>query len=152
MGSSGSASNPDVAIRHVLDHLARRWFELHAELKTHTKILKTLTIQTAPSLVEAFGVGFDTAAEMLLAAGENYDRIRSESAIAKLCGVCPIFSHLGWLSPHHSHQIPALPRNGLTVTGAGVGYSGNVECYYGAIVVAESQGATQLGSNKCTYY
>jgi transposase len=90
MESSTSISNPDVAMRHVLGHLARRWFELHAEIKTHTKILKKLTSQTAPLLVEAFGVGFDTAAEILLAAGENNDRIRSESAFAKLCGVCPI--------------------------------------------------------------
>lgn len=90
---------------HVLDHLARRWFELHAELKTHTKILKTLTIQTAPLLVEAFGVGFDTAAEMLLAAGENYNRIRSESAFAKLCGVLPDL-----LAPRLALAAPFTPN------------------------------------------
>ena len=41
-------------------------------------------------MIERFGIGFDTAAELLLAAGDNSDRIRSEAAFAKMCGVCPI--------------------------------------------------------------
>ncbi|GAB1813082.1 hypothetical protein MUNTM_21200 [Mycobacterium sp. MUNTM1] len=40
----------------------------------------------APQLTAAFG----TAAEMLIVAGDNPDRIRTEAAWAKLCGVCPI--------------------------------------------------------------
>ena len=36
------------------------------------------------------GVGFDSTAELLVTAGDNTDRIRSEAAFAKLCGVCPI--------------------------------------------------------------
>jgi transposase len=60
---------------------------LHEEIKGHTAHLKTLTAQAAPELLEMFGVGFDSAAELLLAAGENDSRIRSEAAFAKLCGV-----------------------------------------------------------------
>jgi transposase len=41
-------------------------------------------------VVAAFGIGADTAAEMLIVAGDNIDRVRSESAWAKLCGVCTI--------------------------------------------------------------
>jgi transposase len=88
MISTENINSPAVAIEHTLGHLARRWLDLHAEIKTHTKALKTLTKITAPRLVNAFGVGFDTAAEMLMAAGDNNERIRSEAAFAKLCGVC----------------------------------------------------------------
>ena len=31
-----------------------------------------------------------TAAEMLILIGDNPERIKSEAALAKLCGVCPI--------------------------------------------------------------
>ncbi len=76
-------------MRHVLESLARRWLNLHKEIKVHTRALKNLTRVAAPDLVAAFGVGFDTAAEMPVTAGDNTDRIRSEAAFAKLCGACP---------------------------------------------------------------
>lgn len=84
------ADDPDLAMRHVLGSLARRWLELHEEIKVHTRHLRQRTKAAAPQLVEAFGIGFDTAAELLVAAGDNTRRIRSEAAFAKLCGVCPI--------------------------------------------------------------
>lgn len=40
-------------------------------------------------LVEAVGVGLDIAAEMLVTAGGNSNRIRCEAAFAKMCGTCP---------------------------------------------------------------
>ena len=45
---------------------------------------------TAPQLLELYGVGVDTAAILLVAAGDNAARIRSEAAWAHLCGVAPI--------------------------------------------------------------
>jgi transposase len=56
----------------------------------HSSHLKTLTKTAAPEMLERFGVGFDTTAEMLIAAGDNTDRIRSEAAFVRMCGVCPI--------------------------------------------------------------
>ena len=41
-------------------------------------------------MLELFGVGFDTAAVLLVAAGDNPERLRSEPAWARLCGVAPI--------------------------------------------------------------
>ena len=52
-------------------------------------------------MLEQFGVGFDTAAEVLIAAGDNTDRIQSEAAFAKLCGVCPIPAGSGKTSGRH---------------------------------------------------
>jgi len=86
----GDIADPEVSMQHTLASLAHRYLQLHEEIKTHTRHLKTLTKTAAPQLLERFGIGFDTAAEMLVTAGDNTDRIRSEAAFAKMCGVCPI--------------------------------------------------------------
>ena len=52
-------------------------------------------------MLERPGVGFDSTAEMLIAAGDNTDRIRSEAAFAKLCGACPIPTGSGKTSGRH---------------------------------------------------
>ncbi len=83
-------ANPLTAMNYTLRSLALRWLEIHEEVKLHSRHLKHLTELTAPQLVEAFGIGPDIAGELLVAAGDNTDRIRSESAFAKLCGVAPI--------------------------------------------------------------
>jgi transposase len=86
----GDLADPEVAMRHALRALACRWLALHKEIKAHTRHLKRLTTRTAPELVATFGIGFDCAAELLCAAGDNAGRVRSEAAYAKLCGACPI--------------------------------------------------------------
>jgi transposase len=45
----------------------------------------SLTKAIAAQLIEAFGIGPDDAAELLVAAGDNTDQIRSEAAFAKRC-------------------------------------------------------------------
>jgi transposase len=52
--------------------------------------LDILTDQAAPSLRAAYGVGPDSAAELLVAAGDNPDRLASEASFAALCGVAPV--------------------------------------------------------------
>ena len=44
----------------------------------------------APDVMESHGISKLTVAEMLILVGDNPERIRSEAALAKLCGVCPI--------------------------------------------------------------
>ena len=99
--TNGNMSDPHVATRYTLAHLAQRWLDLHEEIKVHGAQLKVLTKTAAPKMLEQFGVGFDTAAEVLIAAGDNTDRIRSEAAFAKLCGVCPIPAGSGKTSGRH---------------------------------------------------
>ena len=99
--TNGNMSDPHVATRYTLAHLAQRWLDLHQEIKVHGAQLKVLTKTAAPKMLEQFGVGFDTAAEVLIAAGDNTDRIRSEAAFAKLCGVCPIPAGSGKTSGRH---------------------------------------------------
>ena len=94
-------ADPDNAIRHVLRALTRRWLALHEEIKIHTRHLKTITRAAAPELLDRFGIGYDIAAEMLVTAGDNADRIRSEAAFAKLCGACPIPTGSGKTNGRH---------------------------------------------------
>jgi transposase len=92
------------AVRHLLQVLGRRWLQLHDEVKRHSKVLKKLTAESAPDLVAAFGIGPDIAAEMLVTAGGNPGRIRSESAFAKLCGACPVPASSGTTKRHRLNR------------------------------------------------
>lgn len=94
-------TDPDAAMRHVLAALARRWLQLHEEVKQHSWHLKKQTRAVAPQLVQAVGVGLDIAAEMLITAGDNGDRVRSEAAFAKMCGACPIPAGSGRTNGRH---------------------------------------------------
>ena len=53
----GDIADPIVAMGHVLGSLARRWLELHEEIKGHCRHLEQLTKMAAPELVAAFGIG-----------------------------------------------------------------------------------------------
>jgi len=101
LDTAGDIADPEVAMRATLACLAQRWLTLHEEIKIHTSHLKTLTRAAAPELLDRFGIGFDSAAEMLVTAGDNTDRIRSEAAFAKLCGACPVPAGSGKTSGRH---------------------------------------------------
>ena len=51
--------------------------------------------KTALELLALYGVGVDSAASLLVTAGDNPERIRSESSWAHLCGVAPIHASSG---------------------------------------------------------
>ncbi len=70
--------------------LAQRWLTLHEEIQGHDKALEHLVAARAPALIASHGIATMTAAEMLVLVGDDPTRIRSEAALAKLCGVCPI--------------------------------------------------------------
>jgi transposase len=97
----GDLADPKIAMCHSLGSLARRWFDLHEEVKAHSRHLKALTKAAAPQLLEAFGVRLDIAAQMLITAGDNAGRVRNEAAFAKICGVCPIPAGSGKTSGRH---------------------------------------------------
>ena len=96
----GLIDSTTASAKHVLRALARRWLDLASEVAVHDGVLERLTQATAPSLREGFGIGPDTAAEMLIVFGDNPERIRSESAFAKLCGVAPIPASTGMTNRH----------------------------------------------------
>jgi len=81
--------------------LACRIVMLNNEIKSLDSMLTELVNDTAPSLVGLFGVGTDTAATLLVAAGDNPDRLHSERSWAHLCGVCPIPAGSGKTDGRH---------------------------------------------------
>ena len=81
--------------------LARRIQMLNRETKDLDAMLDVLVAETAPSLVDLYGVGTDTAATLLVAAGDNPDRLRNERSWAHLCGVCPIPAGSGKTDGRH---------------------------------------------------
>jgi transposase len=95
--ATADLADPKIAMRHSLGALARRWFDLHEEVKVHSRHLKA----AAPQFLEAFGVGLDIAAQMLITAGDNAGRVRNEAAFAKICGVCPIPAGSGKTNGRH---------------------------------------------------
>jgi transposase len=78
------------ATKTALRILGRRVLALDEEKARIDALLTPLVTQTAPQLLTVFGVGVDTAAALLVTAGDNPGRLRSEAAWAHLCGTAPI--------------------------------------------------------------
>jgi len=68
---------------------------LEAEMERLDAVLVPLIAATAPALVARHGVGPETAGALLVSAGDNPDRLRSEAAFAHLCGSSPIDASSG---------------------------------------------------------
>jgi transposase len=100
----GPVTTPEAATKHALQALARRWLDLHREVRLHDAELDRLTQAHAPALRAAFGIGTDTAAELLIVAGDNPHRIRSDAAFAALCGVCPLPASSGQTTRHRLNR------------------------------------------------
>ena len=86
----------------TLRTLARRAIDLENEVKSYDALLEPLVAETAPELVAALGIGTDSAAALLVAAGDNPHRLRSEAAFAHLCGTSPIDASSG---KHKRHRL-----------------------------------------------
>lgn len=89
-----------VATKASLSSLAHRIRTLGQEIVALDEKLTPLLEATAPELLELFGVGPDTAATLLIAAGDNPERLRSEASWAHLCGVAPISASSGKQTRH----------------------------------------------------
>lgn len=92
--------------------LAERWQYLSEELKQLDVALEQLVKAAAPhlgvvaptTLVEKFGVGPYTAATLLVAAGDNPERLHNEAAFAALCGVSPLQASSGKVTRHRLNR------------------------------------------------
>ena len=96
----GPLTSTIASAKASLRAIARRWLALDVEVKDHDASLGQLTQQLAPELVQAHGMGTGTAAAMLILVGDNPERIRSEAALAKLCGACPVPASSGKTNRH----------------------------------------------------
>ncbi len=93
-------STPVAAAKLALKGLAIRYRQLSAEIDALDVHLGQLVATAAPELLAVKGVGTDIAGALLVAAGDNPDRLRSEAAFASLCGVAPIPASSGKTNRH----------------------------------------------------
>jgi transposase len=100
----GPVTTPAAAARLGLRTLARRYQALSAELTILDTELDRLTRAAAPKLVALFGVGSDSAGALLVAAGDNPDRLRSNACFAMLCGASPIQASSGKTQRHRLNR------------------------------------------------
>ena len=84
--------------------LAHRVQAIDEELRLLDAELKPLVAAAAPELVARHGIGIDTAGALLVAAGDNPDRLRSERSFAKLCGVAPLDASSGLQQRHRLNR------------------------------------------------
>ncbi|WP_344296460.1 IS110 family transposase [Streptomyces synnematoformans] len=98
----GDLSRPLAATRASLRRLARRHQALDEEIAELDAEIGPLVKQAAPTLLELFGVGPETAGQLLASAGDNPERMRSEGAFAHLAGVAPIPASSGRT---HRHRL-----------------------------------------------
>ncbi|MGP3968217.1 IS110 family transposase [Streptomyces sp. 6N223] len=75
--------------------LARRVEELDDEIAALKQQITDVIRQHTPQLLDCYGVGPDTAATLLIATGDNPQRLRSEASFASLCGVSPVEASSG---------------------------------------------------------
>ena len=100
----GSITSPLAAAMLALGTLARRHQALTLEIKALTAELDRLTATAAPKLVALFGIGQDNAGALLVAAGDNPQRLRSEACFAMLCGSSPIQASSGKTVRHRLNR------------------------------------------------
>ena len=100
----GDVASPLAATKLALRSLACRYQSLDAEVDGLDGELKRLTADAAPALQEVFGVGAEVASTLLCTAGDNPDRLRSEAAFARLCGVSPIEASSGKTVRHRLNR------------------------------------------------
>lgn len=100
--SQGTVSVSLASLQTALRLLAKRWTALSDELRELDAQLARLTKKAAPRLLARFGVGPQTAATLLITAGDNPTRLHSEAALAALCGTSPLQASSGKV---HRHRL-----------------------------------------------
>jgi transposase len=100
----GTLATPTAAAMLALGGLARRCQHLDAEITLLTGTLDRLTATAAPKLRARLGVGPHSAAALLIAAGDNWQRLHSEAAFAALCGSSPVEASSGKTRRHRLNQ------------------------------------------------
>jgi transposase len=100
----GALTSPTAAAMLAVRTLARRYQALDAEITALDRELDRLTATAAPRLLALFGVGPEVASALLVAAGDNPRRLRSEAAFSMLCGSSPIQASSGKTTRHRLNR------------------------------------------------
>ena len=96
--------DPVVATKLALKYLARRILDLNDEIAELDRFIVPLVEELAPNLLELEGVGTENAVAIMVAVGDNPDRLCSEASFAMMCGVCPIPASSGKTQRHRLNR------------------------------------------------
>jgi transposase len=101
-----NAADPVTATRIALKSLARRMLQLGDEIAVLDELIAPLVTELAPQLLErvGIGIGIEVADQMLVTAGDNRARLRSEAGFAMLCGVAPLPASSGMTQRHRLNR------------------------------------------------
>jgi len=107
-GLAALRPRPDSMVRYhtllSLRELGRRAQYPGDQLARLGQLIVPLVTARAPGLLSLFGVGSDTAAMLLIAAGDHPGRLRSEAAWAHLCAAAPIPASSGKVARHRLNR------------------------------------------------
>ena len=100
----GPLTTPTAATKAALRSLAGRYQSLSKEAGRLASSLDQLVAEAAPALVALFGVGTDSAGALLVAAGDNPERMHSEAGFSMLCGASPVEASSGKVTRHRLNR------------------------------------------------
>lgn len=86
----GRLTEPLQAAKIALKALAERVQALDEEISTADADLTILVTATTPTLLARPGIGVHTAAQLLITAASNVDRLPNSATFARLCGAAPV--------------------------------------------------------------
>jgi transposase len=93
-------ADPIQGTKAAMRSIAARIVELDKEIAALDAQLEGLVTQTAPRTTALLGVSTQHASQLLVTAGANPHRLRSEAAFAALCGASPIPASSGKTTRH----------------------------------------------------
>ncbi len=67
-------------------------------------MIKSIVTDLAPELMARNAIGLNSAAQLLLTAGDNPERLKSEASFAALCGVSPVPASSGKTTLHRLNR------------------------------------------------
>ena len=102
--SADRLSEPTQGVKLGMRSLARRVIQLTEEIKELDAAMRPLVRHAAPRTTQLLAIGTDHAAQLLITAGDNPARMRSEASFARLCGVAPIPASSGQTQRHRLHR------------------------------------------------
>lgn len=75
--------------------LSLTWIDAKRRAQQAEEAIETLIREHAPALLDMYGCGAISAAELAVCAGDNPERLKSEASFAALCGVSPVEASSG---------------------------------------------------------
>jgi transposase len=100
----GAGSDLEASTRRALRSVARRWRFLQDEAKELRAEARKIIDAIAPELVARNGVGYETAGQLLVTAGDNPERLLSERSFAALCASTPVQASTGRTNRHRLNR------------------------------------------------